>query len=75
MLRVQSLRKARKYRFSIEDMDDEFTVTAAMLVCLCDVVLQGELEPDALHSIGFALVVSDAFAGTVMRTTLKMLPA
>jgi hypothetical protein len=46
---------------SIEDMDDEFTVTAAMLVRLCDVVLQGELEPDALHSIGFALMASDAF--------------
>ena len=46
---------------SIEDMEDEFTVTAAMLVRLCDVVLQGELEPDALHSIGFALMASDAF--------------
>lgn len=46
---------------SIEDMDGEFTVTAAMLVRLCDVVLQGELDPDALHSIGFALMASDAF--------------
>jgi hypothetical protein len=46
---------------SIEDMGDEFTVTAAMLVRLCDVVLQGELEPDGLHSIGFALMASDAF--------------
>ena len=46
---------------SIEDMDQEFTVTAAMLVRLCDVVLEGELEPDALHSIGFALMASDAF--------------
>jgi len=46
---------------SIEDMDEEFTVTAAMLVRLCDVVLEGELEPDALHSIGFALMASDAF--------------
>jgi len=46
---------------SIEDMDDEFTVTAAMLVRLCDVVLQGKLEPDALHAIGFALMASDAF--------------
>jgi hypothetical protein len=46
---------------SIEDMDEEFTVTAAMLVHLCDVVLQGELEPNALHSIGFALMASDAF--------------
>ena len=46
---------------SIEDMDEEFTVTPAMLVRLCDVVLQGELEPGALHSIGFALMASDAF--------------
>jgi hypothetical protein len=29
---------------SIEDMGDEFTVTAAMLGRLCDVVLQGELD-------------------------------
>lgn len=46
---------------SIEDMDEEFAVTAAMLVRLCDVVLQGKLEPEALHSIGFALMASDAF--------------
>ena len=46
---------------SIEDMDGEFTVTAPMLVRLCDVVLGGELEPEALHSIGFALMASDAF--------------
>ena len=46
---------------SIEDMDGEFTVTAPMLVRLCDVVLGGELEPEALHSIGFALIASDAF--------------
>jgi hypothetical protein len=46
---------------SIEDMDEEFAVNAAMLVRLCDVVLQGDLEPDALHTIGFALMASDAF--------------
>ena len=46
---------------SIEDMDKEFTVTSAMLVRLCDVVVQGELEPDALNAIGFALMASDAF--------------
>lgn len=46
---------------SIEDMDEEFTVTAAMLVRLCDVVLQGELVSDALHTIGLALMASDAF--------------
>lgn len=46
---------------SIEDMDEEFAVTAAMLVRLCDVVLQGELESDALYAIGFALMASDKF--------------
>jgi len=46
---------------SIEDMDGEFTVTAPMLVRLCDVVLGGGLEPEALHSVGFALMASDAF--------------
>ena len=46
---------------SIEDMDEEFTVTAPMLVRLCDVVLRGELQPEALHNIGFALMASDAF--------------
>ena len=46
---------------SIADMDEEFAVTAAMLVRLCDVVLQGKLDPDALHAIGFALMASDGF--------------
>ena len=46
---------------SIEDMDGEFTVSAPMLVRLCDVVLGGELEPESLHSIGFALMASDAY--------------
>ena len=46
---------------SIEDMDGEFTITSPMLVRLCDVVLGGELGPEALHSIGFALMASDAF--------------
>jgi hypothetical protein len=46
---------------SIDDMDGEFTVTAPMLVRLCDVVLGGELEPEALHIIGFALMASDAY--------------
>jgi len=46
---------------SIEDMDGEFAVNATMLVRLCDRVLQGDLEPDALHTIGFALMASDAF--------------
>ena len=46
---------------SIEDMGGEFPVTAPMLVRLCDIVLGGELEPEALHSVGFALMASNAF--------------
>jgi len=46
---------------SIEDMDGKFTVTASMLIRLCDVVLGSELEPVALHTIGFSLIASDAF--------------
>jgi hypothetical protein len=46
---------------SIEDMNEEFTVTTDMTVRLCDIVLRGELLPDALHAIGFMLVASDKF--------------
>jgi len=46
---------------SIEDMDSDFVVTADMAVRLCEAVLRGELLPDALHTIGFALMASDRF--------------
>jgi len=46
---------------SIEDMDKDFVVTADMAARLCDAVLHGELLPDALHTIGFALEASDRF--------------
>ena len=46
---------------SIEDMDKDFVVTADMAVRLCEAVLRGELLPDALHTIGFALMASDRF--------------
>jgi hypothetical protein len=48
----------------IEDMNAEFNVTREMAVRLCDVVLRGELEPQALRLIGFALVTSDRFTWT-----------
>lgn len=51
----------RTFLVSIEDMDEEFTVSADMAVRLCDVVLRGELPPDALKAIGFALTASDKF--------------
>jgi hypothetical protein len=46
---------------SIEDMDNDFVVTADMAVRLCEAVLCGELLPDALHTIGFALMASNRF--------------
>jgi hypothetical protein len=46
---------------SIEDMDTDFNVTSDMAVRLCDAVLCGELRPEALHTIGFALAASDRF--------------
>jgi hypothetical protein len=56
-------RKSQKVSVvSIAGMDSEFTVSATMLVRLCNVVLQGELAPGALHCIGFALMASDEFS-------------
>ena len=46
---------------SVEEMDGEQEVTRAMLVALCDAVLQGGLPPVALSDIGLALVQSDHF--------------
>ncbi|HEY8670702.1 MAG TPA: hypothetical protein VIL63_07680 [Terriglobales bacterium] len=46
---------------SVEDMDEDFTVTADMAVALCDAVLSGGLPAEGLHTIGFALVASDKF--------------
>lgn len=46
---------------SVEDMDEEFVVTAEMAVRLCDAVLQGELPAHNLATIGFALMASDKF--------------
>jgi hypothetical protein len=46
---------------SVEDMDEDFTVTAAMAVALCDAVLNGDLPAEGLHTIGFALMASDRF--------------
>jgi len=46
---------------SIEDMDEEFVVSANMAVSLCDAVLRGDLRPETLKTIGFALSASDKF--------------
>lgn len=45
----------------IRDMDTDFELTPEMAVSLCDAVLAGELQPDHLKTIAFALMVSDHF--------------
>ncbi len=45
----------------VEDMECEFTVTRPMLIALCDAVLAGDLLPETLHEIGFALIASEHF--------------
>ena len=46
---------------SVEDMDEDFQVTADMGVKLCDAVLAGDLPAESLRTIGFALEASDRF--------------
>lgn len=46
----------------IGEMNDEFTVTREMAVKLCDAVLNGDLPPKDLATIGFALIAFDHFA-------------
>jgi hypothetical protein len=49
------------YSVEIEDMDEEFPVTRAMLVSLCDAVLSRRFPADELSTIGFVLEASDRF--------------
>ena len=46
---------------SVEDMTEDFQVTADMAVMLCDAVLAGDLPSESLRTIGFALEASDRF--------------
>ena len=45
----------------IQDLpsDEEFTITAPMMVRLCDAVLAGDLPGSALEPIAFAVIASD----------------
>ncbi len=45
----------------IEDMASPFLVTRKMAIALCDAVLSGELSPQELKTVGFALLASDNF--------------
>jgi hypothetical protein len=56
---VETAGKTSHYR--IEDMDGQFQITAEHLVRLCDAILDGQLDPKALETIGFCLVASDSF--------------
>ena len=57
---IEAPGKARR-RIHIQDLpgDERVTVTAPMLVRLCDAVLAGALPGEALEPIAFALIVSD----------------
>jgi hypothetical protein len=58
---VPSASERTSRRVHIQDLpaDEEVTITAAMLVRLCDVVLAGDLPGPALETIAFAIVASD----------------
>lgn len=43
-------------------MQRDFTVTREMAITLCDAVLNGEVEPSGLATIGFTLMASDKFS-------------
>ncbi len=45
----------------IVDMRESFSVTRPHLVSLCDAFIEGALPPDALNTVAFALMASDAF--------------
>lgn len=45
----------------VEGMEGEFAVTREMATRLCDAVLNGQLRPESLRTIGFGLVCSDHF--------------
>lgn len=53
----------------IEDMPEDFVVSREMALRLCDPVLGGELSPDSLSNIGFALMASDKFIYGMVRTS------
>jgi hypothetical protein len=48
-------------RHPIEDMRKSFRLVPEHLIRLCDAVLDGEIRPQHLQSIGFCIVASDNF--------------
>jgi hypothetical protein len=51
----------RTFRHPVIDMAEDFAVTCAHLVRLCDAVLAGALQPEQLQPIAFCLIASDHF--------------
>src|SRR5947208_1575006 len=49
------------FTHNVVSMDGDFTISRAHLIALCDAVLVGELPPQDLSVIGFALEASDHF--------------
>ena len=49
------------FQLCMEDMREPFAVAAAHLVRLCDAVVEGRLDPEALRAIGFGMIASDHF--------------
>ena len=45
----------------IVDMKESYSLTRFDLVNLCDAFIKGHISPDALETIGFALMASDTF--------------
>lgn len=45
----------------LEELDEPFEVTTAHLVALCDAVIAGDLPPEAIEAIGYALTESGNF--------------
>ena len=45
----------------IEDMKESFQLRPEHLIRLCDAVLNGEIKPQHLQSVGFCIVASDNF--------------
>lgn len=49
------------FSVQIVDMKESYSLTRFDLVSLCDAFIKGDISPDALEIIGFALMASDGF--------------
>ena len=46
-------------RIHIEDLEEDFEITSSMALKLCDALIDGRLDPEALAVIGFTVIASD----------------